>query len=147
MLDSPEGEVVRDRLEGIGFGFLVPVYFVVTGMTFDIDSLLTLEGLSLAAIFLALLLVTRGASAFLWLRELGPRGTASLALFGATGLPLIVAIVGIGSEHGDISGSVGASLIGAGMISVLVYPFIATRLATRYADQDATAETVETLEY
>ena len=57
-------------------------------MTFDIDSLLTVEGLSLAAIFLALLLVTRGASAFLWLRELGPRGTASLALFGATGLPL-----------------------------------------------------------
>ncbi len=116
-------------------------------MTFDIDSLLTVEGLSLAAIFLALLLVTRGASALLWLRELGPRGTASLALFGATGLPLIVAIVGIGSERGDISDSVGASLIGAGMISVLVYPFIATRLAARYADEDAPAETVETLEY
>ena len=43
-LDSPEGEVVRMRLEGIGFGFLVPVYFVVTGMTFDLDSLLTAEG-------------------------------------------------------------------------------------------------------
>ena len=53
----------------------------------------------------------------------------SLALFGATGLPLIVAIVGIGQERGDISDSVGASLIGAGMISVLVYPFVATRLA------------------
>ena len=147
VLDSPEGKVVRVRLEGIGFGFLVPVYFVVTGMTFDIDSLLTVEGLSLAAIFLALLLVTRGASAFLWLRELGPRGTASLALFGATGLPLIVAIVGIGSERGDVSKSVGASLIGAGMISVLVYPFIASRLAAPYADEDAPLETVESLEY
>jgi len=147
VLDSPEGKVVRVRLEGIGFGFLVPVYFVVTGMTFDIDSLLTIEGLSLAAIFLALLLVTRGASAFLWLRELGPRGTASLALFGATGLPLIVAIVGIGSERGDVSKSVGASLIGAGMISVLVYPFIASRLAAPYADEDAPLEAVESLEY
>jgi len=147
VLDSPEGRVVRDRLEGIGFGFLVPVYFVVTGMTFDIDSLLTVEGLSLAAVFLSLMLVTRGASALLWLRELGSRGTASLALFGATGLPLIVAIVGIGSERGDISDSAGASLIGAGMISVLVYPFIATRLAALYADEDAPAETVETLEY
>jgi Kef-type K+ transport system membrane component KefB len=39
VLDSPEGKVVRIRLEGIGFGFLVPIYFVVTGMTFDIDSL------------------------------------------------------------------------------------------------------------
>ena len=44
VLDTPDGKVVRVRLEGIGFGFLVPVYFVVTGMTFDLDSLLTVEG-------------------------------------------------------------------------------------------------------
>jgi Kef-type K+ transport system membrane component KefB len=131
VLDSPEGRIVRMRLEGIGFGFLVPVYFVVTGMNFDLESLLTAEGLLLAGLFLALLLVTRGASALLWLRELGPRRTASLALFGATGLPLIVAIVGIGQERGDVSDAVGASVIGAGMISVLVYPFVATRLAER----------------
>ena len=129
VLDSPEGRVVRLRLEGIGFGFLVPVYFVVTGMAFDLDSLLTAGGLALGGLFLVLLLVSRGASALLWLRELGARRTASLALYGATGLPLIVAIVGIGQERGDISAGVGASLIGAGMISVLVYPFVATRLA------------------
>src|SRR5262245_60096996 len=131
VLDSPEGRIVRLRLEGIGFGFLVPVYFVVTGMNFDLDSLLTAQGLLLAAVFLGVLLVTRGASALLWLRDLGTRRTASLALFGATGLPLIVAIVGIGQERGDVSDAVGASLIGAGMISVLVYPFVATRLAAR----------------
>ena len=107
----------------------MPVYFVVTGMNFDLDSLLTVEGLALAALFLALLLVTRGTSALLWLRELGARETTSLALFGATGLPLIVAIVGIGQGRGAISDAVGASLIGAGMISVLVYPFVATRIA------------------
>ena len=135
-LDSPEGAVVRMRLEGIGFGFLIPVYFVVTGMNFDLDSLLTPSGLGLAALFLALLLVVRGTSAFLWLRELGGRQTIALALCGATGLPLIVAIVGIGSERGDISDAVGASLIGAGMISVLVYPFLATRIA---ASEGATA--------
>jgi Kef-type K+ transport system membrane component KefB len=128
VLDSPDGRIVRIRLEGIGFGFLVPVYFVVTGMTFDIDSLLTAGGLALAAVFLVLLLVARGASALLWLRELGTRQAAGLALLGATGLPLIVAIAGIGSEKGDISDGVAASLIGAGMISVLVYPFVATRL-------------------
>ena len=139
MLDSPEGRIVRVRLEGIGFGFLVPVYFVVTGMTFDIDSLLTADGLALAAVFLALLLVARGASALLWLRELGARQTAGLALLGATGLPLIVAIVGIGSEKGDVSDSVGASLIGAGMISVLVYPFVATRLVPRTATGSTSA--------
>ena len=129
VLDSPEGGVVRMRLEGIGFGFLIPVYFVVTGMTFDLDSLLTPEGIGLAALFLALLLVVRGVPALLWKRELPPRTLASLALFGATALPLIVAIVDIGQQRGDISAGVGASLIGAGMLSVLVYPFVATRLA------------------
>ena len=41
VLDTPDGEVVRMRLEGIGFGLLIPIYFVVTGMNFDLDSFLT----------------------------------------------------------------------------------------------------------
>jgi Kef-type K+ transport system membrane component KefB len=136
-LDSPQGELVRMRLEGIGFGFLIPVYFVVTGMSFDLDSLLTRGGIALALLFLALLLVVRGAAALLWIRELGAKRTLSLSLCAATGLPLIVAIVDIGEERGDISDAVGASLIGAGMISVLVYPFLATRIAGSPAEEQA----------
>jgi Kef-type K+ transport system membrane component KefB len=133
VLDTPEGRVVRMRLEGIGFGFLIPIYFVSTGLTFDVDSLLTARGIGLAALFLALLLVARGASALLWYRELGRRDTASLALFAATGLPLIVALVTVGGERGAISASVGASLVGAGMVSVLTYPLLATTIAARRA--------------
>jgi Kef-type K+ transport system membrane component KefB len=127
-LESPEGAVVRLRLEGIGFGFLIPIYFVFTGMTFDLDGFLTVSGLALGALFLALFVVVRGAAALLWVRDLGPRETAGLALCGATALPLVVAIVGIGSERGAVSSDVGAALIGAGMISVLVYPLLATRI-------------------
>ena len=129
VLDSPEGRVVRMRLEGIGFGFLIPIYFVATGLTFDLDSLLTLHGLALAALFLTLLLVVRGASALLWLGELGRRRAAALALFGATALPLIVAIVSVGGQRGAIAASVGASLVGAGMISVLVFPLLGAAVA------------------
>jgi Kef-type K+ transport system membrane component KefB len=136
-LESPQGELVRMRLEGIGFGFLIPVYFVVTGMSFDLDSLLTRDGIALALGFLALLLVVRGAAALLWIRELGPRRTLALSLCAATGLPLIVAIVDIGEQRGDISDAVGASLIGAGMISVLLYPFLATRIAGPDAEREA----------
>ena len=130
-LDSPEGEVVRMRLEGIGFGFLIPIYFVVTGINFDLDSLLTRSGLALAALFLTLLVVVRGLPSLLWLRELGRRRTLGLALFGATGLPLIVAIVGIGTDSGAIATDVGASLIGAGMVSVLLFPLLAITIAGR----------------
>lgn len=129
VLEGPDGRVVRLRLEGIGFGLFIPIYFVVTGMTFALDSLLTVSGLVLAAVFLGLLLVVRGTSAVLWWRTLGRSGTLPLGFFAATGLPLIVAIVGIGMERGDISASVGASLIGAGMLSVLIFPIVALRLA------------------
>ena len=127
-LDNPEGAIVRMRLEGIGFGLLIPVYFVATGLTFDLDSLLTARGLGLAVLFLSLLLVVRGTPALLWLRELGSRGTGSVAFFGATALPLVVAIVDLGTGRGAIDGDVGASLIGAAMVSVLVYPLIATAI-------------------
>jgi Kef-type K+ transport system membrane component KefB len=130
-LNSPEAAPVRMRLEGVGFGFLIPIYFVVTGMNFDLDSLLTPTGLGLAALFLGLFVVVRGTPSLLWLRDLGPRRTLSLALCAATGLPLIVAIVGIGTERGAIADDVGTSLIGAGMISVLLFPLIATAVASR----------------
>jgi Kef-type K+ transport system membrane component KefB len=146
-LDSPEGAVVRMRLEGIGFGFLIPIYFVITGMTFDLDSLLTSSGLALAALFLGLLLIARGMSALLWLRELPARETVALALFGATGLPLIVAIVGISVEREAITPAVGASLIGAGMISVLVYPLLAMRIARLDTPKAAVAVSGEADEY
>ena len=129
VVDSPEGRVVRMRLEGIGFGFLIPIYFVTTGLTFDIDSLLTARGLALAGLFLVLFVIVRGASALLWLRDLGPRATTALAFYGATALPLVVAVVSLGTARGAVDSSVGASLIGAGMISVLVYPLLAGRVS------------------
>ncbi len=128
VLDSPTGAVVRTRLEGIGYGCFIPVYFVVTGMTFDLDGFLSRNGIGLALLFLGLLFVIRGVSALLWVRGLRRAEVASLALFGATGLPLIVAIVGIGVEKDAMSSAVGASVIAAGMLSVLVFPLVATRI-------------------
>ena len=132
-LDSPggEGHVVRARLEGIGFGFVIPIYFVVTGMGFDISSLLSPTGLALAALFLVLLVIARGASAVFWARDLNGRETTALALLGATGLPLIVAITDIGVDRGAIEPQLAASLVGAGMLSVLVLPLLAVALVGR----------------
>ena len=119
------GEQVLPRIATIGYGFLIPVFFIVTGMEFDLDALLTGAGLALAGVFLVLFLLTRGSSALLAARELGARGTAALALFSATGLPLIVAVIEVGEKRGEIDSDVAAALVGAGMTSVLVYPLLA----------------------
>jgi len=135
------GEQVLPRIATIGYGFLIPVFFIVTGIEFDLDALLTGAGLALAALFLGIFLVTRGSSALLSLRELGARGTTALALFSATGLPLIVAVIEVGEERGEIDSDVAAALVGAGMVSVLLYPLLGLLVCrASYAKQEFAAD-------
>ncbi|MFF1795605.1 cation:proton antiporter, partial [Kitasatospora sp. NPDC058263] len=94
LTDVPEAtaEVIEAKLEGIGFGFLVPVFFVVSGMNFDLEALLRDPGsLLLVPVFLLLLLAVRGLPAALLAPiGLGRRDRAALGLYGATALPLVV---------------------------------------------------------
>ncbi|WP_457033870.1 cation:proton antiporter domain-containing protein [Kitasatospora sp. P5_F3] len=122
--DVPEAEeeVIDAKLEGIGFGFLVPVFFVVSGMNFDLDALLSDPGtLLLVPIFLLLF------AALLAPPELGGRDRVALGLFGATALPLVVVITTIEVEADHLPSSTAAALVGAGMLSVLLFPLLAQR--------------------
>lgn len=124
--DAP---VVASKLEAIGFGFMIPVFFVVSGMTFDVAALAsdptTLLRLPL---FCGLFLVVRGIPALLLYRDRPLRERGALAFFSATALPLVVVITGIGTATGRILPVNAAALVGAGMLSVLVYPLLAFRL-------------------
>ncbi|MEU1418602.1 cation:proton antiporter [Kitasatospora sp. NPDC005751] len=132
LTDVPEAteEVIEAKLEGIGFGFLVPVFFVVSGMKFDLEALLRDPGsLLLVPVFLLLLLAVRGLPAALLAPiGLGRRDRAALGLYGATALPLVVVITTIEVDAGHLPSSTAAALVGAGMLSVLAFPLLAQRL-------------------
>ena len=121
-----DGEVVRVKLEAIGFGFLVPIFFIVSGMQFDVDALLSSPTTLLRLpLFLLLFLVVRGVPALLLYRRSLPHDQLPpLAFLSATGLPLIVVITGIGVDTGRMLPENAAALVGAGMLSVLIYPLI-----------------------
>ncbi|WP_371496693.1 cation:proton antiporter [Kitasatospora sp. NBC_00374] len=124
-----EQEVVDAKLEALGFGFLVPVFFVVSGMKFDLTALLHDPGtLLLVPIFLAGLVVVRGVPAALFAPDLPRRDRAALGLYAATALPLVVVITTIEVDAGHLRTSTAAALVGAGMLSVLLLPLLAQHL-------------------
>lgn len=122
-----EEEVIEAKLEAIGFGFLVPIFFVVSGMNFDLDALLSDPGtLLLVPLFLLSFVLLRGVpAALLAPPELPGRDRIALGLFGSTALPLVVVITTIEVEAGRLPSSTAAALVGAGMLSVLILPLLA----------------------
>jgi Kef-type K+ transport system membrane component KefB len=116
----------RRKLEAIGFGFFIPVFFVSSGVRFDLDALTaSASSLLMVPIFLAALLATRGIPAVLYRSRLGTRRAAIAGLMQATSLPFVVASTAIGLELGLIDAAGAAALIGAGLLSVLLFPLIA----------------------
>lgn len=124
------GHVVRDRIEAVGYGLFVPLYLVVSGMRFDLDALLSsTTALLLVPGALLLILLARGTPALLlYRRALDRKGRVILAFFSATTLPLVIAIADIGVTNGDLAADDSAGLVGAAMISVLLFPALALAL-------------------
>jgi Kef-type K+ transport system membrane component KefB len=116
----------RLKLESAGFGIFIPIFFVASGVRFDLDALTeSASTLVLLPVFLAVLLAVRGLPALLYRSDIGTRQTAVAALLQATSLPFIVAAAQIGMELGTISQATGAALVGAGILSVLLFPLAA----------------------
>jgi Kef-type K+ transport system membrane component KefB len=126
---GPEAEPFRQKLDALGFGFLIPIFFVTSGAQMDLDSLVA-SGSALARVplFLLLLLVVRGVPTFLYRGVLDLRERSLLALFSATSLPLIVVITELGKATGRMLPETAAALVGAGILSVLLFPLLALTL-------------------
>jgi Kef-type K+ transport system membrane component KefB len=119
----------RRKLEAIGFGFFIPIFFVTSGVRFDLDALVAdASNVAMVPIFLAALLVVRGLPALLYRRLLDSRRTAVAGILQATSLPFIVAASAIGLELGLIDAAESAALIGAGLLSVLIFPLLGLTL-------------------
>jgi Kef-type K+ transport system membrane component KefB len=131
----------RRKLEAIGFGFFIPVFFVTSGLRFDLPALTaSASNLAMVPVFLLALLVVRGVPAVLYRRVLGGSRAAIAGLMQATSLPFIVAATGIGMELDLLDAATGAALVGAGLLSVLLFPVAGLVLLRRTAPDRPPAE-------
>lgn len=117
----------REKLDAIGYGVFIPVFFVTSGLRFDLDALTeSSSALARVPLLLLALLLVRGAPALLYrgyLRD--DRQTIAAGLLQATSLPFIVAATQIGLTLDLLSGATAAGLVAAGLLSVLIFPLVA----------------------
>lgn len=124
--DEEEIETVEVKLEAVSFGYVIPIFFVVTGVTYDLEALTTsVKAMAMVPLFLVSFLVVRGLPVLLYRKELpDPNDRKALVFFSGTALPLVVAITTLGVEAGEMRPSTAAALVGAGMVSIVVCPLI-----------------------
>jgi Kef-type K+ transport system membrane component KefB len=118
---------LEDQLDTVGYGLFIPVFFVSTGMTIDLHALLG-DPIRLLVLFVLLLVVRGLPSLLIYARVLPARQRLEMTFITATSLPLLVAVAEIGQQDGVMLPSTSAALVGAGVLSVLVYPAIAVAL-------------------
>jgi Kef-type K+ transport system membrane component KefB len=135
--DSDASSIFGFKLEGIGFGVLVPIFFVVSGTRIDLQALFSQASSAfLVPGFLVMMLIVRAIPTFLVYRDGLERGQRrALAVMSATGLPLIVVITTIAVDNGYLNSADAAAMVAAGMLSVVILPAVSIALLGRVLER------------
>lgn len=126
-VEPEEQEVIDKKLAAVAYGFFVPLFFVSTGVAFPLADLVSNRvALAMVPAFALIMLFVRGAPSYFTL----PRGATgsdrrTVALFAGTTLPLVIAVTSIGVDAGVLDATIAASMVGGGMLTVLLFPMLA----------------------
>lgn len=127
----PKGDSsLEKKLQGIAYGFFIPLFFAVSGA--QIDATVVLANPLILIVFIIMLILIRtvpiyiALSVFAESKDMEPRTKATISLYCTTALPLIVAVTSIATSSGVMSDDVASVLIAAGGITVLVMPMLAS---------------------
>lgn len=132
---ATEGEdatLFREKLDAICFGFLIPFFFVWSGMTLDLGALTrSAKTILLIPLFLGLFLIVRGAPVLLYGKDLTKDERLPFALYCGTSLPLVLAITNVGVASAGMSTEIATAMVGAAVLSVLIFPATAQALLSK----------------
>jgi Kef-type K+ transport system membrane component KefB/endonuclease/exonuclease/phosphatase family metal-dependent hydrolase len=130
-------EVFMGKVQAIGYGFLVPAFFVATGIGFDVDALLDSGNSAvLVPAFLVGLLIVRGLPALVYRGEMGLRRSMAAGLLQATSLSFLIVAAQVGKEIETIDAATSAAVVGGGLLSVILFPPVALGLLGRQPGKD-----------
>jgi Kef-type K+ transport system membrane component KefB len=115
------------KFDTVGYGIFIPIFFISSGMTIDLTAIIH-SPLRLLVLLAALLIVRGLPSLLVYRHDLELRERVEMTFITATSLPLLIALAEIGEQDGIMLPATAAALVGAGVLSVLIYPLIAVGL-------------------
>jgi Kef-type K+ transport system membrane component KefB len=130
----------RLKLEAVGFGIFIPIFFVASGLRFDLNALFaSTSTVARVPLFLLAIYLARGLPAFVYVRLLGRSRSIIAGVLQATSLPFIVAATQIGLQLGVVTRASAAGLVAAGLLSVVISPALGLMLLRREEPQISSA--------
>jgi Kef-type K+ transport system membrane component KefB len=124
---NTDTESLERKFDAVGYGIFIPIFFIASGMTIDLKAI-SQDPLRVLALLVALLVVRGLPCLLVYRNDLMVRERVEMTFITATSLPLLIALAEIGQQDGVMLPSTAAALVGAGVLSVLIYPLIAVGL-------------------
>ncbi len=125
ILSDRNNPVLREKLDAIGFGFFIPIFFIMVGVNLDLKALLASPEnlILLPELLIAAFLIKFGAAlvfkpAFSW------RETFAAGAILSARLSLIIAASAIALDLGVITDAVNTAIILVAIITVTVSPIL-----------------------
>jgi Kef-type K+ transport system membrane component KefB len=132
LVRDTRAEILENRLTSIGSGFFIPLFFITSGVEFDLPGLVTSPAsLARLILFCAGFLIVRIIPVLLYKHVLPERDLLPLALFSSTTLPLVVAVTYLGVRTGDMLPENASALVAAAVTTVAVFPALAIVLRAK----------------
>lgn len=144
LLTTPGGGRLGVKLDAIGYGFLIPYFFIMVGAKFQISELLASPiMLLLAPTLLVIAFTVKMIPAWLLRSRFGKRRAIAGGILLSSRLSLVIAAAAIGVEMGAISPGVNSSIILVAVVTCLVSPILYNKLlgqAETHSDAPADLE-------
>ncbi|MDX5141946.1 cation:proton antiporter domain-containing protein [Bifidobacterium breve] len=126
---TPNGNhTLNLKLEGVGYGFLIPVFFVVSGASIDVKAVVANPALPIT--FIIMLLLVRAVPIFVAttldhrVNPLDPQDKLTVSLYCTTALPLIVAVTSLAVQDGTMHQTTASTLVAAGAVTIFLMPLL-----------------------
>ena len=129
LLSTSEDEDTMHQLESFGYGFFIPIFFIMVGVDFNLAVLLSSsQALLLLPLLLAAAIVVKLLPALVFRLNFSWRETFGAGTLLSARLSLIIAASAIGLRLGVISEAVNSAIVLVAIITVSLAPLIFARL-------------------